>query len=479
MHGTLKSPDRTAATGERISWLPLALLAAAQFMVILDITVVNVALPSIGAELHFVPTDLQWVVTAYVLFSGGLLLLGGRAADLIGRRRVFLAGLALFTAASLASGLAPSATALVLSRAAQGLGAAMLTPAALALIATTYSGGQRTTALSVWGLIGAAGSALGVVIGGMLTTWLGWEWVFFVNVPVGALALLLTTHLIPSAPPTAAREGLDLPGALCVVAGLVLLVYALAGTSDHGWGSVRTLVLLTLSASLLAAFALVERRVARPLVPPRTWRTRSLAASVALMLGASGVLAASFFLNSLYLQHVLGWSALESGLGFLPLVVSIGIAGHAAPHVLGHAGSRRASAFGLLLVAGGALLLAAAPDHASYARNLLPGFALLGLGLGLVVPSLSVTSMHDVEETQAGLASGLMTTAHEIGAALGVAAISAIAAGTGGVPAIGTITSGYGDGFLAAGIAAAALAALALVAMPSVRPADGVRVSLH
>jgi len=272
-------PARHPAPSQRWPWSVLVLLSVAQFMVILDATVVNVALPSIGRALHLAPGDLQWVVTAYVLFSGGLVLLGGRAADVVGRRATFLAGLAVFTAASLASGLAPSAGALIAARAGQGLGAALLTPAALSIIVVTYSGTQRAAALSTWGALGGGGAAAGVLAGGILTSWLGWRSVFLVNVPVGMVAGLLSLRLVPSAGARAPiRRELDLPGALLVVAGLVTAVYALAGTPEHGWASGRTLGLLAVSFGLLAAFTVVERGARRPLLPPGTWRTRSLAA---------------------------------------------------------------------------------------------------------------------------------------------------------------------------------------------------------
>ncbi len=470
---------RSAAPAEtrdpaRVAWSVLILLCVAQFMVVLDMTVANVALPSIGASLAFAAGDLQWVVTVYLLFTGGLLLLGGRAADLLGRRRVFLTGLAVFTAASLASGLAPSAAALIAARAAQGFGAALLTPGALSIVTTTYTGAQRAVALSAWGAIASAGAAAGVVLGGMLTTWLGWRWVFLVNVPVGVVAGVLAAHLVPSAPPAAAgRRQLDLFGAMSVVAGLVVLVYALEGTAEHGWGSARTLLLLALAAGLLATFGAVERRAAAPLLPPRTWRVRSLVAGAALMLGATGILAGTFFLNSIYVQTVLGWSALESGVAFVPLVVAIGLAAHLASHLIAHVGTRAVAAAGLALMAAGALALALAPDRASYATDLLPGFAALGFGLGLVFPAVSVTAMSEVHADGAGLASGLMSTAHELGAALGVAVLSAVAASSTGLAA------GYGDGYLVAAAIAAGLAVLGLLAVPSVRPAPGVSVPVH
>jgi EmrB/QacA subfamily drug resistance transporter len=466
---------RSTAPAAR-SWATLAVVALAQFMVILDATVVNVALPSIGRSLSFAPADLQWVVTAYVLFTGGLMLLGGRATDLLGRRRVFLAGLLVFTGASLTSGLAWSPAALVAARAAQGVGAALLVPAALAIVTTAYEGAQRRTALAVWGALGGAGAAAGVLLGGVITTLLGWEWVFFVNVPVGLAVALGTTRLVPAATERRAPMRLDLAGALVVMTGLVTLVYALDGAPQHGWGSARTLALLGVAVALLAAFAAIERAGRDPLLPPATWRMRPLVASAAVMLGATGVLVGTFFLNTVYLQRVLGDSALETGLAFLPLTAVILLAAHVASHVLEHAGSRVVALVGLALMAGGSLLLAAAPDRASYLQDLLPGFLVLGFGVGMTFVAAQVTAMSEIRHEQAGLASGLMTTAHELGAALGVAVLSAVAlTGSGG----GGFAAGYGDGFLVAAGAAAVLALGALVALPSVRPAPGTRVAMH
>ncbi|MCW3064991.1 MAG: major facilitator superfamily 1, partial [Solirubrobacterales bacterium] len=425
----LDSPD--GATYRPRPWSVLALLCVAQFMVILDITIVNVALPSIGAALHFAAADLQWVVTAYVICSGGLLLIGGRAGDLLGRRTVFIAGLLVFTTASLASGLALTSGVLVASRALQGVGAAMLTPSALSIVATTYEGAQRATALAVWGAIGSAGAGAGVIVGGMLTTWLSWEWVFLVNVPVGLAAAALGTRVVPAVPRIATGRPLDIPGALAVVAGLAVLVYAVSGAPDHGWGSARTIGLLGVAAGLLVAFATLERTVARPLLPPSIWKVRSLASGAALMLGTTGVLAGAFYLNSLYLQRVLGWSALETGLGFLPLVAAIGAGVHAAGHLLQRFGARIVVITGMTLIAAGAAQLALAPDHAGYLANLLPGFLVLGAGIGLVFPAVQITAMSEVDHERAGLASGLMMTAHELGAALGIAVLSAIAVAAG------------------------------------------------
>jgi EmrB/QacA subfamily drug resistance transporter len=467
------------ATETQQPWSILFLLGAAQFMVILDITVVNVALPSIGAALGFAAADLEWVVTIYVLFTGGLLLLGGRLADRFDRRVVFLTGLSVFTAASLASGLAPSPGALIAARAAQGLGAALLTPAALSIVTTTYTGSQLTKALTAWGAIGSAGAAAGVLLGGVLTSALSWEWIFLINVPVGVAAIALTPRLIPSGGAASGEGRLDLPGALTVVAGLMVLVYALDGTSDHGWGSARTLLLLALSAGLLATFAVVERVSRRPLVPPATWRHRSLVSSAAVVLGITGILVGVFFLNSLYLQHVLDASALETGLGFLPLALSIGGTAHVASSLLPRVGSRALVVGGLVLVAAGALVLAAAPDDASYLLHLLPGFLVVGVGMGLVFPGVTVTALSEVPEAEAGLASGFIATSHELGAALGVAVLAAIAATAGDITTATGIAAGYQDGFVAAAGIAVALGVIAGWTIPSVRPQQAAAAPAH
>jgi len=456
-------------------WSLMVLLSVAQFMVILDATVVNVALPSIARSLGLAPGDLQWVVTAYVLASGGLVLLGGRAADVAGRRRIFLAGLAVFTAASLASGLAPTAGALIAARAGQGLGAALLSPAALSIITTAYAGAQRATALGVWGTLGGAGAAVGVLAGGVLTTWFGWRSVFLVNVPVGAVAGLVGLHLVPR---DQKRRGfgreLDLPGAGLAVAGLVTLAYGLAGAPSHGWGSAWTLLLLAAALVVLAGFAVVERSARRPLVPARLWRTRSLAAGVVVMLGATGILVGTFFLNSLYLQQVQGASALRVGLEFLPLALVIGAGAHLCSRLLPRAGSRLLIVAGLVLMGAGALLLTGVSARSGYLTGFLPGLLVVGAGTGLVLPATAITAMSEVAEDRAGTAAGLMTAAHEIGAALGVAVFSAAAVATGGGIAVG-----YRHGFTVAAAIAGGLAVLAALLVPAVRPAAGTRVAVH
>jgi EmrB/QacA subfamily drug resistance transporter len=461
---THDSTPQDVGSEERKPWTILILLGLAQFMVILDITVVNVALPSIGDDLAFAESDLQWVITAYVLFTGGLLMLGGRATDLFGRRRVFLAGLATFTTASLASGLAWSPEVLVASRALQGLGAAMLTPSALAIVTTTYAGSQRTAALAAWSAIGSAGAAAGVVLGGVLTTGLGWEWIFFINVPVGLATGVGVLRVVEGAPGRATGRRLDVLGAVTAVAGLVVLIYAIEGANEHGWGSGRTLTLLVVSAVLLATFLAVERRVREPVVPPATWGNRPLVSGTGLIFVVTALLVAVFFLNTIYLQDVLGWSALEAGLAFLPLVVVIALGANAANRWIGQVGSRILATVGLLLVAGGAALLSLAPDAASYGTELLPGFIVAGFGVGLVFPAGSITAMSEVGEEAAGIASGLMTTGHELGAAFGVAVISAVAT------AASTFVGGYTDGFAVVAAVGALTAVATFLAVPGVAP---------
>jgi EmrB/QacA subfamily drug resistance transporter len=468
---TTTTRDRPAVNARR-PWTVLAVLAVAQFMVILDITIVNVALPSIGRSLSFSRSGLQWVVTAYVLCSGGLVLVGGRAADLFGRRRVFLLGLALFTAASLLSAFAPSPAVLIASRAAQGVGAAMLTPSALSIVSTSYSGPQLATALSIWGAIASAGIALGVIFGGVLTTLLSWHWVFLVNVPVGVVAGLVAPVVIPALPPARARRSLDPFGALSLVGGLGVLVYALSGVAAHGWGSARTVGLLALAAALLVAFAAIERAVAEPLIPPVIWKVTQVVSGAAIMLGATGILAGTFFLVSVHTQDVLGWSALHSGLAFLPFVAATALGVHGTSHAIGKVGSRALIATGLAIAALGALVLATVPHHASYVSALLPGLVILGLGMGLAFPATSITVMNDVDHDTAGLASGVMSTAHEVGAALGTAVLSAIA--------VGSSSAGLsGSAFVAAAVIAGVLALAAAAVVPVVRPLPGARVSAH
>jgi EmrB/QacA subfamily drug resistance transporter len=445
----------------------------AQFMVVLDITIVNVALPSIGKALGFARSDLQWVVTTYALCSGGLVLIGGRASDLLGRRRMFIAGLAMFTGASLFSGLAPSAAVLIAARVAQGTGAAAMTPAALSILTTTYHGTQRATALSIWGAVSSGAVAIGVIAGGALTSLLNWHWVFLINVPVGLVALGLSAHVLPSAAPAVRARSLDPAGALTAVGGFVAIVYGLSSAPSHGWGSVRTIVLLGTGLALLAAFAIIERSVSEPLVAPAIWRERALIAGAATILGISAILVGTFFLLSVYTQDVLHWSALHTGVSLLPFVGAIAIGVHLTGHLIGKLGSRPLIVLGMALAGLGSVLFALAPDHASYLADLLPGLIVLGLGMGLGFPATSITAMSNVREELAGLASGITSTAHELGGAVGVAILSAIAAGS------STIAAGNDTAFAAAAVGGAALVVLAATAVPSVRPTPGTKVAIH
>jgi EmrB/QacA subfamily drug resistance transporter len=421
------SPPKLEEPEARRPWTTLGLMIAAQIMVILDVSVVNVAMPSIGKALALSSGDYQWLVSAYVLFSGGFLLLGGRLADMLDRRRMFHAGLAVFTGASLVSGLASGAGMLIAARAAQGLGAAMLTPAALSIVMTTYAGRQRSKALAVWGAVGSAGIAAGVLAGGVLTSALGWRAVFFVNVPIGIVVGVASRRIVPRGSATRARlRQLDLPGALTLVAGLVTLVYAIEGTQSHGWATARTWTLLAAAAALLTTFAVIERKSISPLVPPQVWRIRSLITASVVMAGVTGMVVGTIFLTSLYLQRVVGSSAVVTGLQFLPLAAAITASATAASKLVGRLSPRAMIAIGLVVMSVGALVLAGSADGQSYLADVLPGFLLIGAGVGPMFVAISVAAMGDVQEHQSGLASGVMMTGHEVGAALGVSLLTAV-----------------------------------------------------
>jgi EmrB/QacA subfamily drug resistance transporter len=450
-------------------------------MVILDVTVVNVALPSIGTSLNFSLGDLQWVVTAYVLFTGGLMLLGGRLADLAGRRRIFLVGLGIFTVGSLASGLASSPTMLIVTRAVQGVGAALLLPSGLSIVTTTYEGHQRAVALAVWGALGAAGAAAGVLIGGVLTSALSWHWIFFINVPIGVVVGVLALHTIESKPTKIRFAELDLPGAVALMGGLAALVLAAQGAADNGWTSTHTAVRASLATVLLVCFAGIELHSSRPLVRPSVWRNRSLVAGAGVMLTATGLLVGGFFLNTLYLQNVLNASPIETGMAFLPLTLMVLVGAHAASSHLPKIGTRTPMVAGLVFSAVGTYLLSRAPGDASYAADILPGFLGLGFGVGMTFVSVSVAAMADVEDAIAGLASGMMTTAHEIGAAIGVAVLAAIASASAGAGATSQaqIVDGHHDALIAAVFIALAGAVAAATLVPTTRPEPGAGHSMH
>jgi EmrB/QacA subfamily drug resistance transporter len=451
-------------------WQALILLSLAQFMVILDITVVNVALPSIGADLSLDRAALTWVVTTYTLLFGGLLLLGGRLADLLGRRRTFLTGLGVFTAASLTAGLAGDGSVLLAARALQGVGAALLSPSALSIITTTFHGSERRRALGAWAALAGAGAAVGVLLGGLLVSGPGWQWVFFVNVPVGVLVAAAVPLTVTASPRQAAAR-VDIPGALLVTAATGLLIYGLV-EAGAGWGAAGTLLPLAAGLALLGGFAVVERTVAAPLVDLRLLATRPVVAGSGVMLAASGLLISGFFLNSLLLQRVMGLSALGTGLVFLPVAVATIIGAQAAAHLLGRLGGRPVAATGFALAAVGMALLAGADADGDAVTGVLPGFVLASAGLGMAFVTATTTALTRVDPQRAGLVSGVVTTAHELGAALGVAVASTIAAASVevGSAATSVVVAGFGDAFLAGAILAGLAAVAATRLLPPGRP---------
>jgi len=404
----------------------LVLLCAAQFMVILDITVVNIALPSIQADVGLAAKDLQWVITAYTLTFGGLLLLGGRAADLLGRKRVFLAGLTVFTLASLGAALAGSAAALIGARVAQGVGAAMLSPAALSLVTTLYDEGpQRNRALAAWAAVAASGSAVGVLVGGALTSAFDWSAIFLINVPIGVAVAVLALRVLPAGRGSGGR--LDVAGAPLATGALVALIYALVEAPSAGWGSLQTLGLLALAAAGLAAFVAVEARVAEPLVPLHVLRRRPTVVALASMVAGMGTVLSAFFFLTQYLQHELGHSTLRTGLEFLPGALVLVVFAHAGQRLVARHGAKPVLAGGMTLGAAGALLLAGLPADGSYVADVLPGLLVLDAGIGLAAAGVFITGMAGVAHDEAGVTSGLLTTSHEIGIALVLPVLSTIA----------------------------------------------------
>jgi EmrB/QacA subfamily drug resistance transporter len=416
-------------TSPRAKRFALLLLAMTQFVLVIDASIVNVAMPSIGRALHFSQADLSWVVNAYTLTFGGFLLLGGRLADLIGRRRMFMTGLILFSSASLAGGLAQSEAWLIAARAVQGLGGAIVSPAALSIITTTFSEGpDRNRALGVWGAVAGAGGAAGVMLGGILTTGLSWRWVLFVNVPIGLASALLAPRLLPESRAETDTRSFDLPGAVTVTAGLALLVYTLVDAVNIGWGSTTTLLRLTGAVVLIAAFLLIESRQRAPLMPFSIFRLRTLrgADTVALLIGMS--LFSMFFFISLYMQQVLHYSALKAGFSYLPLAVGIIVAAGAASAAVTRLGFKPVLITGLLLIAGALLWFSRVPvDGGSYVSNLLGPSLLAAFGLGLSFVPVTIGAMIGTKPHEAGLASGLVNTAQQIGGALGLALLATIA----------------------------------------------------
>jgi EmrB/QacA subfamily drug resistance transporter len=420
----------TNVSTDRRRWIALGLLATAQFVVVLDASIVNVALPSIGRALHFSQDSLSWVVNAYVLTFGGFLLLGGRLADLLGRRRVFIAGLIVFALASLAGGLAQSEAWLIVARAVQGLGAALLSPAALSIVTNTFTeGAERNRALGIWGGVAGSGGAAGVLLGGVLTAGPGWEWVLYVNTPIGILAALLAPRLIDESRAMGERRAFDVAGAVAVTAGLSLLVYTLVDARNAGWGSLQTVGLLGLSAALLAAFTAIELRSASPLVPFRIFRSRTLTgANVSgLLVGAS--LFSMFFFISLYMQQVLGFGPLKTGVSYLPLAGTIIIAAGVASQLVTRLGFKPVLLTGFAFIAAALIWFGQVPWNGSYAADVLGPMLLAAIGLGLSFVPVTIGAVSGVAQREAGLASGLINTSQQIGGALGLAVLATVANG--------------------------------------------------
>jgi EmrB/QacA subfamily drug resistance transporter len=420
--------EEAAVPGGVRRWQAFALLAAAFLMIVIDLTITNVALPTIGRKLHFPQTDLQWVVTAYALTFGGLLLLGGRAADLLGRRRLFMAGLAIFTAASLACALATTDTFLILMRGLQGLGAAVVVPAALSIVMNMFAeGAERNKALSAWSGIGATGATIGLLAGGVLVRYAGWRYIFYLNVPIGAAALLLARPVVPESRLRSARRRYDVPGAVTVTGALVMLVYAISQAPTVGWASARTLALLAASAALLAGFLVIETRAEAPLLPLRLFRLRTLAGSNAVnfLLGASFF--SFFFTGTLYMQQVLGYSALKTGVAWLATsLTALALAGPAQILVT-RVSAKLVMAAGMTLVGAGILWATQVPVHGHYWGNLAGPLFVAG-GAIFAFITASIGALAGVADHDAGIASGLLNTSQQIGGAIGVAVASTVAA---------------------------------------------------
>jgi EmrB/QacA subfamily drug resistance transporter len=453
---------------EHATRLPLlVLLCVAQLMVILDISAVNVALPDMASDLGIDRGDVGWTITSYSLVFGSLLLLGGRAADLLGRRRVFLAGLTVFTVASLVSALAGEAGALFGARAGQGLGAALLSPAALSIIMTTFKeGGERARALAAWGAVGGAGAAIGVLLGGALTEVLDWRAIFLINVPIGILLGAMALRIVPADADRASWRGLDVRGAAVATAGFGGLVYVLSQAADAGWTSLQTLGLGAASLTGLTAFAALELRTARPLLRVQRLADRAVGGGVLMMLAASAVMFGVFLLTSQYMQNVLGAGALETGLAFLPVALVIGAGAHAGGQIVRHAGVRVPMAAAFAVTAAGLLLLTGVDAQGSYVADVLPGMLIAGAGLGVTVVCVAVSVLSGAVDDESGMLSGLNTTGHEIGGSLGVAVLVTVASATGGAQ---VTSAGLADAYLVAAIIAGTASVLALVILPSAR----------
>jgi EmrB/QacA subfamily drug resistance transporter len=460
----------TAQEYERRRWIALVLLCFAQFIVVLDASIVNVALPSIGEGLDFSQENLAWVVNAYVLTFGGFLLLGGRMADLLGRRRVFIGGLLLVAAASLAAGFAATEGQLIAARAAQGLGAAIISPSALSIVTTMFrDGAERNKALGAWGAVAGAGGAAGVLFGGILTDGLGWEWVLWVNVPVALIAAALAPRLIAESRSESAARHFDTAGAVTVTAGLSLLVYAIVDATDAGWGSLQTLGLIGISAALLAAFVAIELRSEAPLMPFRIFRLRTLTGANVVGLLVGGSLFSMFFFITLYMQQVLGYSAIHAGLSYLPLALMIIAASGIASQLVTRIGFKPVLAAGMVFISVALLWFSQISVGGGFTTDILGPSLLAATGLGFAFVTTTIAAVTGVREEEAGLASGLINTSQQIGGALGLAVLATIAnsrtedlmASAGGDPS--ALTNSLNEGFQAAFLGGGLIAALGLV----------------
>ena len=455
-------------TSERRKWLALALLSVVQFMVVLDIAIVNVALPSIKVDLGFSQENLQWVISAYALVFGGFLLLGGRAADLLGRRRIFFAGLAVFSLASLFAGLAWSEPSLIAARAVQGLGAAIITPAALSILSTTFvEGRERNIALGVWGAVGGFGAAAGVLLGGILTDALSWEWIFFINVPVGVVAFVLTPFLLTESRDARVKR-FDVPGAVLVTAGLSSLVYAITQAGTTGWTSAKTISFFAVALVLLAGFVGWERRHPEPLMRFGILRTKTIAGANVAGFIMGTALFSMFLMLTLYMQQVLGYSAMKSGVAYLAVAGTAIIWSGVAAQLVTRVGVKPVLVAGMTALTGGLVYFTQVSVGGSYLADLLPGFLLVGFGIGFAYVPISIAALAGIQPAEAGLASGLINTSQQIGGALGIAALSTIATTrtadkiAAGAAQPSALVDGFQTAFLVgAGIAAAGIIAAA------------------
>ena len=447
-------------------WRAFALLAVSYFMTIIDLTIVNVSLPTIGRDLHFSETTLQWVVTAYALTFGGFLLLGGRAADLLGRRRVLMAGLAVFTAASLACALATDEAFLIASRAFQGLGAAVMLPAALSVVMNMFAeGAERNKALGIWGALGAGGATVGLIAGGLLTRYAGWQYIFYLNVPIGVAALALVPRIVPDSRLATTRRQFDALGAIMGTVGLVVLVDAIAQAPQYGWGATRTVSLLALSVALLVGFLLVERRVESPVLPLSIFRMRTLSGANVAGLLLGGSFYAFIFIGTLYMQQVLNYSALQTGIAWLAAsLTSIALAGLSQALVT-RGGAKIVMAIGMTLIAAGVIWATQVPVHGHFVANLAGPFLVAGAGTAFAFIPISIAALAGVTEHRAGLASGLLNTSQQLGGAIGIAIASSVAAGHtnallhAGAATPAALTGGFQTAFWVLG-------AIALISLP-------------